>query len=325
MNLFRKINVRCLEKGSTLVKKQDMTTVFLPLLLVLCVQAAPASETRSPSWSLDAGDPWSPRASHSMHTHTHTHRPPHTQTHTQMHTRSMQTHTQNIQLHKPTHAHNYKSLHVHTNACVRTHGHPSKYARTRSYTKSHIHVIMPTKHTCTLMQTRMHKSMPPTHVHQTHTLTFSLSLPLCPPGWAGAPGVPSGGWEGSTCGRKGSLSVYVSQIGSLSARRVLLGHLLHWLSAGHRRAPLPTAGFLPAWSPSFLSAPQAVSLGLGNLFTAAGDQEAEGPSWDICLSASWASVSQAVNQRGGFWGYPTSCTALSLPAFCTKSPSPRRG
>lgn len=181
---------------------------------------------------------------------------------------------------------------------------------------------MPTKHTCTLMQTRMHKSMPPTHVHQAHTLAFSLSLPLCPPGWAGAPGVPSGGWEGSTCGRKGPLSVCVSQIGSLSARRVLLGHLLHWLSAGHRRAPLPTAGFLPAWSPSFLSTPQAVSLGLGNLFTAAGGPGGRGAQLGHPLVSVLGLSFSGCEPEGWFLGVPHILHCPEPTSLLHKEPKP---
>lgn len=41
-------------------------------------------------------------------------------------------------------------------------------------------------HRCTLIHTKMHKCMPPTHAHQTHTLAFSLSLSLCAPGRPGA-------------------------------------------------------------------------------------------------------------------------------------------
>lgn len=41
-------------------------------------------------------------------------------------------------------------------------------------------------HRCTLIHTKMHKCMPPTHAHQTHTLAFSLSPPLCAPGRPGA-------------------------------------------------------------------------------------------------------------------------------------------
>lgn len=36
-------------------------------------------------------------------------------------------------------------------------------------------------HRCTLIHTKMHKCMPPTHAHQTHTLAFSLSLSLSVP------------------------------------------------------------------------------------------------------------------------------------------------
>lgn len=245
-----------------------------------------------------------------------------------MHTQSMQTNTQNIQSHKPIHAHNYKSLYVHTNACVRTHGHPSKYAHTCSYTKPLIHVITPTKHTGAHSYTQKctnvcHLRM---HTKRTHSPSLSLSPSLCPR-QARSPGVPSGGWAGSTCGRKAPTSVCVSWIGSVccvcrSARRALLGFTGCLQVAVGLPSPLqpPSQRGPPPSCPHPGHAAQA----LGTCLRLPGSKQAEGPSRDICLSVSWASVSQTVTQRGGFWGCPASCTALSLPVFCTKSPSPRR-
>lgn len=183
-------------------------------------------------------------------------------------------------------------------------------------------------HRCTLIHTKMHKCMPPTHAHQTHTLAFSPSLsPSLCPRQARSPGVPSGGWAGSTCSRKAPTSVCVLRIGSvccvcLSARRVLLGFTGCLQVAVGLPSPLqpPSQRGPPPSCPHPGHAAQA----LGTCLRLPGSKQAEGPSRDICLSVSWASVSQTVTQRGGFWGCPASCTALSLPVFCTKSPSPRR-
>lgn len=253
---------------------------------------------------------------------THTHTAPHTDAHTK------HANTQNIQSHKPIHAHNYKSLYVHTNACVRTHGHPSKYAHTCSYTKPHIHVITPTKHTGAHSYTQKctnvcHLRM---HTKRTHSPSLSLSPSLCPR-QARSPGVPSGGWAGSTCGRKAPTSVCVSRIGSVccvcrSARRALLGYLLHWLSAGRSRAPLPTAAPLPAWSPTFLSAPRACSPGLGNLFTAAREQAGRGAQLGHLLVSVLGLSFSDCDPEGWFLGVPRILHCPEPTSLLHKEPKP---
>lgn len=69
---------------------------------------------------------------------------------------------------------------VHTWAPIKicTHMLVHETPHTRNYTHK--------AHRCTLIHTKMHKCMPPTHAHQTHTLAFSLSPPLCAPGRPGA-------------------------------------------------------------------------------------------------------------------------------------------
>lgn len=184
-------------------------------------------------------------------------------------------------------------------------------------------------HRCTLIHTKMHKCMPPTHAHQTHTLAFSLSPPLCAPGRPGAQeshleagqGAPAAGKRPrvSVCRGLGLSAVCVGLQGGRFWATCFTGCLQ--VAVG---LPSPLQPPSQRGPPPSCPHPGHAAQALGTCLRLPGSKQAEGPSRDICLSVSWASVSQTVTQRGGFWGCPASCTALSLPVFCTKSPSPRR-
>lgn len=250
---------------------------------------------------------------------THTHTAPHTDAHTK------HANTQNIQSHKPIHAHNYKSLYVHTNACVRTHGHPSKYAHTCSYTKPHIHVITPTKHTGAHSYTQKCTNVCHLRMHTKRTHSPSLSLPLSVPQAGQEPRSPI--WRlGREHLRQESaheclcvadwvclLCVSVCKAGASG---------LHWLSAGRSRAPLPTAAPLPAWSPTFLSAPRACSPGLGNLFTAAREQAGRGAQpGHLLVSVLGLSFSDC-DPEGWFLGVPRILHCPEPTSLLHKEPKP---
>lgn len=180
-------------------------------------------------------------------------------------------------------------------------------------------------HRCTLIHTKMHKCMPPTHAHQTHTLAFSLSLPLSVPQAGQEPRSPI--WRlGREHLRQESaheclcvadwvclLCVSVCKAGASG---------LHWLSAGRSRAPLPTAAPLPAWSPTFLSAPRACSPGLGNLFTAAREQAGRGAQpGHLLVSVLGLSFSDC-DPEGWFLGVPRILHCPEPTSLLHKEPKP---